>query len=203
MIKRFGTALVFFLVSCAVASDFSWKTLDVKTGPALGLWNDASTTMGGWSLSVVRPITPYVGVGILAEIAANISECEDCVNYDFAELSEGVLLNLNVPITHSFSLISNFMFLVNFQDGTVEGSYYTYPVAVEAYDVDGNLIEVYKRESDDGDYYTESAMFRSNLGVAWRSENRMFGLEMYPMDLAVTDGDWRITFKIDAVFHVL
>ena len=203
MLKRLGFFFLLVFMSYASASDFSWKALDIKTGPALGLWNNASTTMGGWSLSVVRPITPYVGVGVLAEFAADISSCEDCVNYDFAELSEGVLLNLNVPITHSFSFVSNFMFLVNFQDGTVEGSYYTYPVSMEAYDIDGNLIEVYKRESDDGDYYSESAMFRSNLGIAWRSENRMFGLEMYPMDLAVTDGDWRITFKIDAVFHVL
>ncbi len=203
MLKRLGFFFLLVFMSYASASDFSWKALDIKTGPALGLWNNASTTMGGWSLSVVRPITPYVGVGVLAELAADISSCEDCVNYDFAELSEGVLLNLNVPITHSFSFVSNFMFLVNFQDGTVEGSYYTYPVSMEAYDIDGNLIEVYKRESDDGDYYSESAMFRSNLGIAWRSENRMFGLEMYPMDLAVTDGDWRITFKIDAVFHVL
>ena len=185
-----------------MASDFSWKTLVVKTGPVLGLWNDASTTMGGWSLSVVRPITPYVGVGILAEVAADISECEDCVNYDFAEHSEGVFVNLNVHLNSSFSLVSNFMFLINFQDGTVEGSYYAYPVSMEAYDIDGNLIEVYKRESDDGDYYSESAMFRSNLGVAWRSRSSIFGLEVYPMDLAVTDSDWRITFTINAVVHV-
>ena len=55
----------------------------------MGGWNDVSTTTVGLSLSVVKPITSFVGVGVMAEIGTSASGCEDCVEYKFNELSEG------------------------------------------------------------------------------------------------------------------
>ena len=199
--KRLGTILAFILVSFASASDISWKTFDIKTGPAIGVWLDMSSSMAGWSLSIIKPLTPYVGVGVMAEVGGDLSGCEDCVNYDFAEFSEGFVVNMNAPLGKGFSLVSNFMFLVNFQDGTVEGGYDYNEYSAEAYDADGERISVYEREYDDGDYYHESVMLRSNLGFAWRTKSNFFGLEFYPLDIAYAS-EARVSCSLNAVFRV-
>lgn len=175
--KRLGTILAFILVSFASASDISWKTFDIKTGPAIGAWLDMSSSMAGWSLSIIKPLTPYVGVGVMAEVGGDLSGCEDCVNYDFAEFSEGFVVNMNAPLGKGFGLVSNYMFLVNFQDGTTEGL------------------------GEDGDYYHESVMLRTNLGFAWRTKSNFFGLEFYPFDLAYAS-EARVSFSLNAVFRV-
>ena len=144
MVKKFGLFIVLLFVSMASASGISWKTFDIKFGPSLGGWHDESTTMFGGMLSIVKPLTPYIGVGVMAEIATDASGCEDCVDYDFNELSEGILVNLIAPLGRGFSLTANFMFLVNFQDGTVEGHDFYAPKPIEAYDAEGNRIDVYK-----------------------------------------------------------
>lgn len=213
MVKKFGLFIVLLFVSMASASGISWKTFDIKFGPSLGGWHDESTTMFGGMLSIVKPLTPYIGVGVMAEIATDASGCEDCVDYDFNELSEGILVNLIAPLGRGFSLTANFMFLVNFQDGTVEGYDFYAPKPIEAYDAEGNHIDVYRymRETGDddcgcessGDYYFESFMFRSNLGISWRMQSNFFGLEFYPIDFAVVrGGDSRMTFSLNAVFRV-
>ena len=203
MKKRFSSIIALFLVSYAAASDISWKTFDIKVGPAFGGWNDVSTTMIGGSISLVKPITPYVGAGVMAEFATDASACEDCADYDFNEFSGGLLLNLNAPISSRFSLVANFMFLLNFQDGTVDGLYFIHPEPIEAYDAEGNSITAYTREKDNHDYEFESFMFRSNLGVSWRTQSDFFGLEFYPIDFAVVrGGDARMTFSLNAVFRL-
>ena len=83
MIKKISSVIALFLVSFAGASDISWKTFDIKAGPAFGSWNDESTSMVGGSLSIVKPITPYVGVGVMIEAGADFSSCEGCLDYDF------------------------------------------------------------------------------------------------------------------------
>ena len=213
MIKKISSVIALFLVSFAVASDISWKTFDVKFGPSFGSWNDESTSMFGGSLSLVKPLNPYVGVGVMLEVATDVSGCDDCLNYDFNELSEGLVVNLNAPIGRGVSLIANFMFLVNFQDGTADEIRFNDPTPIEAYDADGNRIEAYEyaRDRDNGgyvsktseDYYFESFMFRSNLGVSWRTKSEFFGLEFYPLDFAIVrGGDSRMTFSLNAVFRV-
>jgi len=136
-----------------MSSDVSWKTFDVKIAPVLSAWDDAEGTMLGVSLSIVKPITSYLGAGVIIEAGTNSSGCEECDSYDFNELSEGVLLNMNIPFgSTNLSLLSNFM-------------------------------------------------FRSNLGIAWRTSSKRFGLELYPVDFAVTDYDVRVTFSPNAVFR--
>ena len=81
---------MFVFMSYASASGISWKTVDVKVGPFIGGWNDVSTTMTGLSLSVVKPVTSFIGVGVVVEFGTSASECEDCMEYEFKELSEGV-----------------------------------------------------------------------------------------------------------------
>ena len=123
------------------------------------------------------------------------------------------MVNLNAPIGRGVSLIANFMFLVNFQDGTADEIRFNDPTPIEAYDADGNRIEAYEyaRDRDNGgyvsktseDYYFESFMFRSNLGVSWRTKSEFFGLEFYPLDFAIVrGGDSRMTFSLNAVFRV-
>ncbi|WP_405324509.1 hypothetical protein [Fibrobacter sp.] len=203
MVKKFCPVIALFLVSLAAASDISWKTFDVKFGPALGSWTDASTMMFGGSLSLVKPITPYIGAGVMAEFATDVSACEDCDDYDFDEFSGGLLLNLKAPISNQFSLVANFMFLVTFRDGTVDELYFFNSAPIEAYDAEGNRILTYTREKDNHDYYFESFMFRSNLGVSWRTKSEFFELEFYPLDFAVVrGGDARMTFSLNAVFRV-
>ena len=90
--------------------------------------------MYGWSLSLVKPITPYLGVGAMLEVGKDLSMCEDCVNYNFEELSEGVFLNLNIPLSTHFSLVSNFMFLVHWEEGTVEDLYWDRFVPIVVFD---------------------------------------------------------------------
>ncbi|MBO4828580.1 MAG: hypothetical protein J5534_03985 [Fibrobacter sp.] len=199
MFKRLGLVII-LLVSIVSASDTSWKTFDIKTGPAIGGWNNVSATTASWSLSIVKPITQYIGVGVFAEVGTTNSNCEDCVSYKFDELFEGVLVNLNYPIWGGFSVVSNFMFLVNFQDGTYEGesSY----MKRESVDDDGNRVVDYQYEYDEGNYYRESFMFRSNLGFAWRTKSNFFGLEFYPTDIAVTEYDACLTFSLNAVLRV-
>lgn len=199
MSKRLGLTII-LLASIVSASDISWKTFDVKIGPAMGGWNDVSTTTVGLSLSVVKPITSFVGVGVMAEIGTSASGCEDCMEYKFNELSEGALVNFNYPIWGGFSVVTNFMFLVNFQDGTYAGidGY----VRTEAFDEEGNRFEAYQYKFDEGDYYCESFMFRSNLGFAWRTKNNIFGFEFYPTDFAVTEYDARLAFSLNAVLRI-
>ena len=55
-------------------------------------------------------------------------------------------------------------------------------------------------KADNDDYYSESFMFRSNLGLAWKI-NR-FGLEFYPLDFAIVNGDSRMTFSLNATARV-
>jgi len=107
-----------------MSSDVSWKTFDVKIAPVLSAWDDAEGTMLGVSLSIVKPITSYLGAGVIIEAGTNSSGCE----------------------------LSNFM-------------------------------------------------FRSNLGIAWRTSSKRFELELYPVDFAVTDYDVRVTFSPNAVFR--
>lgn len=200
--KLISFILIVF-ASFAAASDFSWKTFDIKTGPALGGWQGA--TMYGWSLSLVKPITPYLGVGAMLEVGKDLSMCEDCVNYNFEELSEGVFLNLNIPLSTHFSLVSNFMFLVHWEEGTVEDLYWDRFVPIVVFDEKGNRIYAYERVSDEdnNDYYFESFMFRSNLGISWRTSGKRFGVEFYPVDFAVVRGcDARMTFSLNAVFRL-
>ena len=109
--KKLG-AIIFILVSAASASGISWKTFDVKTGPLLGGWLESSTSIG-WSLSLVKPLTPYLGVGAMIEVATSHSMCCDCAEYDFDELSEGLLVNFDAPLAYGFNLVANFMFLLH------------------------------------------------------------------------------------------
>lgn len=185
-----------------MAGNITWKTFDIKTGPMVAAWDRTQSSTMGWSLELVKPITPYVGVGAMIEGAFNASGCDDCVDYRYDELSEGLLVNMNVPFGLGIGLISNFMFLVNFQDGTVDGLYFNDPYPVDAYDAEGNPIRVYRMHEDNHDYYNESFMFRSNLGVFWRTPGERFGLEFYPLDFAVINGDARITFSLDAVVRL-
>ena len=200
--KRLGILIASLLVSFASASGMSWKTFDIKTGPFLGGWSSASTI--GWSLSLVKPLTPYIGVGAMIEVGTDRSMCCDCVEYDFDELSEGLLLNFNAPLGRGFSLLGNFMLLVHWEEGTVHGLYYPWLVVDEDFfDADGNQVYgLYRLEEDNTDYDHESFMFRSNLGVGWRTSGGRFGLEFYPIDFAVERSDVRVTFSLDAVFRV-
>ena len=141
------------------------------------------------------------GVGALVEASANISACEG-EQYDFAELAEGILLNMNAPLAGGFGLVANFMALVDFQDGTVEGGRSINPVPYEAYDKEGNIVWAYKWDYEDGDYYREVLAFRSNLGLSWRTSGKRFGLEFYPLDFVVAPGDSRFTLSLDAVFRL-
>lgn len=199
MNKKSLAAILLSFATLAAASDISWKTFDIKTGPMLAAWDETGASTIGWSLSLVKPLTPYIGVGAMVEAGVNSSGCEDCIDYNFNELSEGLLLNLNIPLTRSMSLTSNFMVLVNFQDGEVHGLYYA-DLPIEAYDADGNSIWVYEMKADNDDYYSESFMFRSNLGLAWKI-NR-FGLEFHPLDFAIVNGDSRMTFSLNATARV-
>lgn len=193
---------IFIFASSAMAGDITWKTFEIKTGPIVAVWDQTQSSTMGWSLELVKPITPYVGVGAMIEGAFNASGCDDCVDYRYDELSEGLLVNMNVPFGLGFGLVSNFMFLVNFQDGTVDGLYFTDPYPVDAYDADGNPIRAYRMREDNHDYYNESFMFRSNLGVSWWTPGKRFGLEFYPLDIAVIGGDARMTFSLDAVVRL-
>ncbi len=202
MNKKIIAILLLAFASLVSASGISWKTFDIKTGPLAATWDRIGSSTMGWSLSLVKPITPYVGVGAMAEVAFNASACEDCVDYRFDELSEGLLVNMNVPIVGGFGLIGNFMFLVNFQDGKVEGLYYMDPFPLDAYDADGNPIMAYSISEDNNNYYNESFMFRSNLGISWRTQSQRFGVEFYPLDIAVIDSDSRMTFSLNVVVSV-
>lgn len=201
--KKLGAIIIFILVSAASASGISWKTFDIKTGPMLGGWFSSSTAIG-WSLSLAKPLTPYLGVGAMIEVGTDRSMCCDCVEYDFDELSEGLLVNLNAPLGYGFSLVGNFMFLLHWQEGTAQGYYYTREIEEEVFDADGERVYgVYTLKEDNNDYYFESFMFRSNLGVAWRTSGGRFGLELYPLDFAlVRGGDARYTISLNAVFRV-
>ena len=199
-IKLISFVLV-VLASFASAGDISWKTFDIKTGPMIGAWNYSE--MVGWSLSLVKPITPYVGVGAIVEVGTDASGCEDCVDYDFNELSEGLLVNLNAPIGLGFGLVGNFMFIAHWQDGTASGYYYVKPAPIEAFDADGNSILAYTMEEDDSDYDFESLGFRSNLGIAWRTSGKRFGLEFYPVDFTIARGGRaRYSCSLNAVARV-
>ncbi len=199
-IKLISFVLV-VLASFASAGDISWKTFDIKTGPMIGAWNYSE--MVGWSLSLVKPITPYVGVGAIVEVGTDASGCEDCVDYDFNELSEGLLVNLNAPIGLGFGLVGNFMFIAHWQDGTASGYYYVKPAPIEAFDADGNSILAYTMEEDDSDYDFESLGFRSNLGMAWRTSGKRFGLEFYPVDFTIARGGRaRYSCSLNAVARV-
>jgi len=201
--KKLGAIIIFILVSAASASGISWKTFDIKTGPMLGGWFSSSTAIG-WSLSLVKPLTPYLGVGAMIEVGTDRSMCCDCVEYDFDELSEGLLLNFDAPLAYGFNLIANFMFLLHWEEGTAQGYYYTREIEEEVFDADGERVYgVYTLKEDNNDYDFESFMFRSNLGVAWRTSGGRFGLELYPLDFAlVRGGDARYTISLNAVFRV-
>ena len=201
--KKLGAIIIFILVSAASASGISWKTFDIKTGPMLGGWFSSSTAIG-WSLSLVKPLTPYLGVGAMIEVGTDRSMCCDCVEYDFDELSEGLLVNLNAPLAYGFNLIANFMFLLHWEEGTAQGYYYMREIEEEVFDADGERVYgVYTLKEDNNDYDFESFMFRSNLGVAWRTSGGRFGLELYPLDFAlVRGGDARYTISLNAVFRV-
>ena len=199
-IKLISFVLV-VLASFASAGDISWKTFDIKTGPMIGAWNYSE--MVGWSLSLVKPITPYVGVGAIVEVGTYASGCEDCVDYDFNELSEGLLVNLNAPIGLGFGLVGNFMFIAHWQEGTAKGDWYVNPIPVEAFDADGNPIRAYTMEEDNSDYDFESFAFRSNLGIAWRTSGKRFGLEFYPVDFTIARGGRaRYSCSLNAVARV-
>ena len=201
--KKLGAIIIFILVSAASASGISWKTFDIKTGPMLGGWFSSSTAIG-WSLSLVKPLTPYLGVGAMIEVGTDRSMCCDCVEYDFDELSEGLLLNFDAPLAYGFNLIANFMFLLHWEEGTAQGYYYMREIEEEVFDADGERVYgVYTLKEDNNDYDFESFMFRSNLGVAWRTSGGRFGLELYPLDFAlVRGGDARYTISLNAVFRV-
>lgn len=201
--KKLGAIFIFILVSAASASGISWKTFDVKTGPLLGGWLSSATTIG-WSLSLVKPLTPYLGVGAMVEVATDKSMCCDCVEYDFDELSEGLVINLNAPLGYGFSLLANIMLMAHWQDGTADGYYYMRRTEQELYDADGERVYgLYTLELDNTDYDFESLMFRSNLGVAWRTSSERFGLELYPLDFSVARGGRsRYTFSLNAAVRV-
>ena len=201
--KKLGAIIIFILVSAASASGISWKTFDVKTGPLLGGWLESSTSIG-WSLSLVKPLTPYLGVGAMIEVATSHSMCCDCAEYDFDELSEGLLVNFDAPLAYGFNLVANFMFLLHWEEGTVSGLYFSWRVEEDLYDADGEPVYgLYRMEEDNNDYDFESFMFRSNLGVAWRTSGGRFGLELYPLDFAlVRGGDARYTMSLNAVVRV-
>lgn len=80
-----------------------------------------------------------------------------------------------------------------------------YPPVVVVRDKDGNeaegiLISGYN-DYEESDYYTESVQFRSNLGVSFRTASKRFGVEFYPMDIAV-DRDVRFTFSLNAAVRI-
>ena len=202
MRKLIRLLAIFIFASTAMAGDITWKTFDIKTGPLVAGWDNTQSSTMGWSLYLVKQITPHVGVGAMIEGALNASACEDCVDYRYDELSGGLLLDMSVPFGLGFGLIGNFMFLINYQDGTVDGLYFNDPYPVDAYDAEGNPIRVYRMHEDNHDYYNESFMFRSNLGVFWRTPGERFGLEFYPLDFAVINGDARMTFSLDAVVRL-
>ena len=197
--KKRIAALLLLLAPFVAASEITWKTFDVKTGPLLSGWSDGATTGIGWSFALVKPLSPYIGVGALVEASLHGSMCCDCAEYDFAELAEGLLLNMNLPVAGGFGLVANFMALVDFQDGTAEGYY---DKSIEAYDADGNRIPAWKWAKFDDDYYWETLAFRSTLGLSWRTSGKRFGLEFYPLDFVVAPGDSRFTLSLDAVFRL-
>ena len=129
----------------------------------------------------------------MIEVGTDISACEDCVDYDFNELSEGLLVNLNAPIGLGFGLVGNFMFIAHWQDGTASGYYYVKPAPIEAFDAD-----------EDNSYYDfESFAVRSNLGIAWRTSGKRFGLEFYPVDFTIARGGRaRYSCSLNAVARV-
>lgn len=193
------------LVTSVFAEGISWKTFDVKLGPYVSGYGDYNATGAGLNLQVVKPFTPYIGAGIFVDVGLTTSGCDDCDDYDFKELTEGLLLNLNIPISKRFSIVSNYMFGVVFRDGTFEGGGFMYPPVVVVRDKDGNeaegiLISGYN-DYEESDYYTESVQFRSNLGVSFRTASKRFGVEFYPMDIAV-DRDVRFTFSLNVAVRI-
>ena len=76
------------------------------------------------------------------------------------------------------------------------------PFPLDAYDADGNPIIAYSISEDNNNYYNESFMFRSNLGISWRTQSQRFGVEFYPLDIAVIDSDSRMTFSLNVVVRV-
>ena len=67
----------------------------------------------------------------------------------------------------------------------------------------GNSILAYTMEEDDSDYDFESLGFRSNLGMAWRTSGKRFGLEFYPVDFTIARGGRaRYSCSLNAVARV-
>ena len=62
------------------------------------------------------------------------------MEYDFDELSEGLLVNFTAPLGFGFSLLGNFMLLVHWEDGTVQGLYFSERVEEDLYDADGERL---------------------------------------------------------------
>ena len=193
------------LVTSVFAEGISWKTFDVKFGPYVSGYDDYNATGVGLDLQVIKPFTPYIGAGLFLDVGVATTMSTDCDSYKFAELTEGLLLNLNIPISKRFNIVSNYMFGVVFRDGTFEGGGLMYAPVVVVRDDDGNLVEgtlvsgLYDYE--ESDYYTESFQFRSNLGLSFRTASKRFGVEFYPMDIAV-DRDVRFTFSLNAAVRI-
>lgn len=193
------------MVASVFAEGISWRTFDVKLGPYLAGYDDYNSTGAGFTLQVVKPFSQYIGAGIFLDAGLTTSACEDCENYDFKELSGGLLLHFSIPVSKRFSIVSNNMFGVVFRDGTIEGGGLMYEPVVVVRDDDGNLVEgalvsgLYDYEKSD--YYTESFQFRSNLGLSFRTASKRFGVEFYPVDFAI-DKDVRYTFSINAAVRI-
>lgn len=192
-------------VTSALAEGISWKTFDVKLGPYVSGYDDYDATGVGLNLQVVKPFTPYIGAGLFLDVGVAATMSTDCDSYKFAELTEGLLLNLNIPISSRFSIVSNYMVGVVFRDGTFEGGGFMNPPVVTVRDRDGNeaegvLISGYN-DYEESDYYTESVQFRSNLGVSFRTASKRFGVEFYPVDFAF-DKDVRMTFSLNAAVRI-
>ena len=72
MNKKSLAAILLSFATLAAASDISWKTFDIKTGPMLAAWDETGASTIGWSLSLVKPLTPYIDAGFYHGADANI-----------------------------------------------------------------------------------------------------------------------------------
>ncbi len=196
-------AALFLLFSSLVfAEGFSWKTFDVKLTPYVAMFGGYDASSIGVGVQLVKPFSPYVGVGLLYEIGSAVTTSTDCDSYEFTDFTGGLLLNMNIPISQIFSLSSNYMINIIYRYGTVE--YYSGGMSgtVVVQDKYGNKVEGYLQlEGGEKFYETESFQFRANLGFSVHTKDQRFGLEFYPLDIAV-DKNVRHTFSLSGVVRI-
>ncbi|MCQ2103841.1 MAG: hypothetical protein MJY98_11535 [Fibrobacter sp.] len=197
-------AVLFMLFASLVfAEGFSWKTFDVKTGPFLAAYSNGYNATGiGAGLQLVKPFSPYIGVGGFYEIAGASTFSTDCDQYIFTDFSGGILLNMNVPISNYFSLTSNFMAGVTYRYGTYEESAGMRAEKVVVRDQYGNEVEGYPiYNTQEEDFEMKHIQFRANLGFSVHSRSQRFGAEVYVLDFA-SDAVVRHSFSINGTVRI-